>query len=130
MVDEIVGWIGLGPHRFLEDAPSAVIVARDDGHIAWANRAAVTLFGYARQEFVGKPVDFLVPLDRRTNHAAHIAGWIKHPRARPMGADLHIQGANKNGDLMDLDIQLSPIETDNGIMALAWIRPRSGGPIP
>lgn len=124
---EIDEWIGLGPHKFLEDAPSAVIVVRDTGRIAWANRAAVTLFGYARPEFVGKPVDFLVPEERRTNHAGHIAGWIKHPRARPMGADLHIQGENKNGDLMDLDIQLSPIETDNGIMALAWIRERGEG---
>lgn len=41
-----------------------------------------------------------------------------------MGADLGIQGRNKNGDLLDLDIQLSPIETDKGIMACAWVRER------
>lgn len=126
MLDEtdLAAFIGQGWHKVLEDAPSAVAVVRDDGNIVWANRAFMTLFGYARPEIVGKPVNMLIPEDRRPPHDANIAGWVKHPRARPMGADLNIQGRNKNGDLLNLDIQLSPIETDSGIMALAWIRDR------
>lgn len=121
---DIVEWVGLGPHRVLEESPEAVIAVREDGKIAYANRAFMTLFGYSRAQVIGRGVEMLIPEDRRTHHADNIAGWFMHPRPRPMGAELQIQGANRNGDLMDLDIQLSPIETDKGIMALAWIRER------
>lgn len=120
-VARIANFAGRDWHTVLEDAPSGAIIVDDEGVIVWGNRAFVTMFGYSRPEVVGKQVNFLLPENRRENHADHIAGWIKHPRPRPMGAELHIQGRNKFGDLMDLDIQLSPIETETGIMALAWI---------
>jgi protein-histidine pros-kinase len=126
-LDKIVAFAGRDWHTVLEDAPSGAVIVNDEGEIIWANRAFVTLFGYARPEVVGKQVNFLLPDERRENHADYIAGWIKHPRPRPMGADLHIQGKNKFGDYMDLDIQLSPIETEAGIMALAWIQERAKG---
>jgi PAS domain S-box-containing protein len=121
---EIANFLGRGWHIVLEDAPSAVILVDTHGRIQWANRAFITLFGYARPEIVGKQVNFLLPEDRRERHGEYIAGWFKHPRPRPMGTDLNIQGSNKNGDLLDLDIKLTPIETEGGIMALAWIMER------
>lgn len=122
-VNVIAEWIGIGPQRVLEDAPSAAVVIRGDGKIAYANRSAVTLFGYSRAELTGNSIDMLLPEDRRDKHVTYINGWFAHPRPRPMGSEhLNIQGRNKNGDLMKLDIQLSPIETDKGIMALAWVR--------
>jgi PAS domain S-box-containing protein len=125
-VDDSIGdWLKLGPHKLLEEAPLAVLVVNDQGKIVFANRMAVTLFGYSRAEFVGKEIHFLVPSDRRAPHANFIAGWFKHPRARPMGADLGIAGQNKNGDLMDLNIQLSPVEADAGVLAVAWIEERT-----
>lgn len=123
-VAEIVSLIGHGWHVVLEDAPSGVVIVNDSGCIKWANRAFVTLFGYARPEVVGKHVNTLLPEDRTERHASYISGWFQHPHPRPMGADLSIQGRNKSGDLMDLDIQLSPIETQGGVFVLAWIRER------
>lgn len=126
MVDpsDLVGFIGQGWHKVLEDAPLGVIIVDDQAKIVWANRAFVTLFGYSRPEVVGRQINFLLPEDRREGHGQNIAGWFAHPRPRPMGAELHIQGRNKNGTLIDLDIQLSPIETEAGVMAHAWVRER------
>jgi PAS domain S-box-containing protein len=122
----IVEFIGIGPHKVLESSPSGAVAVRPDGTIAWANLEAVAFFGYARAEFVGQHVNILLPEDRRDSHADYVAEWIKHPRARAMGAGhLNIQGRNKSGELLNLDIQLSPIETAQGILALAWIRERS-----
>jgi PAS domain S-box-containing protein len=123
-VAETIRFAGRDWHTVLEDAPSAVLIVDETGSIKWANRAFVTLFGYSRPEVVGKQINFLLPEDRRENHARYISGWFQHPRPRPMGSDLNIQGKNKNGDLLDLDIQLSPIETAEGILAEAWIRER------
>ncbi len=121
---ELATFIGHGWHVVLEDAPSAVIIVDDKGIVKWANRAFVTLFGYARPESVGQQINFLLPEDRRDRHAEYISGWFQHPKPRPMGADLNIVGQNKSGELMALEIQLSPIETTQGILAQAWIRRR------
>lgn len=122
----IAEWIGIGPHRVLEDAPRAAVAIRGDGKIAYANRATVTLFGYSRPELIGLSIEALLPEGRRNKHASYINGWFAHPRPRPMGAEhLDIEGRNKNGELMKLDIQLAPIETDKGIMALAWVEERN-----
>lgn len=123
-VESLTDWINLGPHKLLEEAPLAVLVVSGDGKIMFANRMSVTLFGYARAELVGKEIHFLVPDDRRPKHANFVGGWFMHPKARPMGADLGIEGRNKNGDLIKLDIQLSPVETDTGVLAVAWIGER------
>lgn len=122
--EPIADWMGLGPHRFLEVAPHAVLLVDRTGVIRFANHMAMQTLGYARGEMIGRPVHFLVPDDRRPKHADLFAGWFKHPRTRPMGEDLGIEGRNKNGDLMKLDIQLSPIETDTGVWAIAWIEER------
>lgn len=122
---DIVSFIGQGWHLVLEDAPPAVVIVNDEGKITWANRAFVTMFGYARPEIVGQQINFLLPEDRREQHGNFISGWFMHPRPRPMGADLNIQGRNRNGEIMSLEIQLSPIETDKGLLALAWIRERT-----
>jgi PAS domain S-box-containing protein len=123
-VENIARLLGHGWHVVLEDAPPGVIIVDANGCIQWANRAFVTLFGYARLEIVGKHVNVLLPEDRTERHAGYIAGWFEHPRPRPMGVDLNIQGRNKSGELMNLDIQLSPIETEGGVLVLAWIRTR------
>lgn len=122
--EDIATFIGQGWHVVLENAPSAVIIANDEGKLLWANLAFVSLFGYARPEVVGKQINFLLPDERRERHAEYIAGWFAGPRPRPMGADLSIEGQKKNGDVITLEIQLSPIETDKGVLALAWIRER------
>lgn len=121
---EIKEWIGLGPHKVLEKIDDAAFAVRRDGLIAYANEAAMKQFGYSRAQMVGQPVSMLLPEDRRAMHSGYIAIWFKHPHARPMGKNRNIQGQNANGDLMDLDIKLSPLETDYGVMALALVRPR------
>ena len=79
-VRRLVDWNDLGPHRFLEEAPSAVMLVDPAGKIVWANRAAVTLFGYARPESVGRSVEVLLPQDRRSDHGEYLARWFRHPR--------------------------------------------------
>lgn len=124
MTDKIMSFFSLGPNRFLDDAPIAVLLANASATIEWANRAAVTLFGYSRDEFIGKNINMLLPDDVREKHDGHFAGWVQHPKAREMGSGLDIKGRNKNGAVIDLDIQITPIETEQGVMAMAWVQER------
>jgi PAS domain S-box-containing protein len=44
-----------------ETAADAIIIANQDGGIEYWNRAAADMFGYAREDVIGKPISMLVP---------------------------------------------------------------------
>jgi PAS domain S-box-containing protein len=60
---------GVWVERIFEALPHAVILARDDQRIAFVNRRAEELFGYARTELVGQPLEILLPERVRGHHA-------------------------------------------------------------
>lgn len=126
-MDSIDAWMGLsGPHHFIDSHPDAAIIVKSDGTIFYANSSVSRLFGWGRPEIVGKPVEKLIPLDRHERHAGHLAAWFRNPRTRRMGESiaLPIEGLNKFGDAFPAIIELQILETQIGVMALAWIRRR------
>jgi PAS domain S-box-containing protein len=106
----------------LESAPDAMVIVNQQGRIVLVNVQAERLFGYNRVELLEQPVELLVPLPERGVHARHRAGYYAHPTTRPMGAGLDLRGRRKDGSEFPLDISLSPLETEEGLLVTAAIR--------
>jgi PAS domain S-box-containing protein len=108
--------------HILESAPDAMLLVREDGTITLANEQAERLFGYARSELVGQPVESLVPAGVRGRHAAHRAAYNAGPERRPMGVGLELRAVRKDGGEVPVEISLSPISTDEGTVVVAAVR--------
>jgi two-component system, NarL family, sensor histidine kinase DevS len=108
--------------EFLEFAPDAVIGVDEDGEIKLANSRTAAVFGYARHELIGRPVEMLVPSGLRTGHVNHRDRYFEAPRTRPMGAGLDLYARRKDGSEFPCEISLSAVATEGGTMALAAIR--------
>jgi PAS domain S-box-containing protein len=108
--------------RLFDNAPDAIVQVNQQGRIVRTNRRVEALFGWARTELTGQRLDLLMPERFRTRHGAHLDTYFANPRTRPMGAGLELAGARKDGSEFPVDILLSPIETDDGMQALAVIR--------
>ena len=105
----------------VELSPSGMIVTDADGRIVLLNREVERLFGYSREELLGKPIDLLVPGRARDSHPRHRAGFLQHPQARPMGAGRDLYGLRNDGTEVPLEIGLNPISTEHGYLVLSSV---------
>jgi len=106
----------------LESAPDAMVIIDRKGEVQLANAAIETLFGYPRAELIGRPVEMLIPQRYRDRHPGHRARFLAERRVRPMGANLELSGQRKDGSEFPVEISLSPLETDDGMLTIAAIR--------
>jgi PAS domain S-box-containing protein len=108
--------------KLFESAPDAIIIADREGRIILVNELTGQLFGYGQEELLGRTIEILIPERFRKGHVAHRAGFLGTPRPRPMGIGMELFGLHKNGTEFPVEIALSPIETDEGLLVSSAIR--------
>lgn len=106
----------------IESSPDALIIVNDEGKIQLANEQSELLFGYSRSEMIGNKVEMLIPEELRANHVAQRMQYTSRPVRRPMGLGIELKAQKKNGQLVPVEISLSPIETDEGMLIIGAIR--------
>jgi PAS domain S-box-containing protein len=105
----------------VESSPAGMLMVDSRGAVALANRAAEAIFGYARGELVGAPVETVVPERFRSEHPLHRATFLKEPRVRAMGAGRVLFGRRKDGTEVPIEIGLNPIRTEEGVFVLSSV---------
>lgn len=117
-----VGWITKREPIFqtlLEAAHDAIVGVDSDGVIQVVNAQVEELFGYERGELIGQQVDVLVPDRLKALHPGHRSAYFARRTTRPMGTGLELNARRKDGKEFPVDIALSSLETDEGIIGVA-----------
>jgi len=89
--------------------PDGIIVVDAEGRVVEVNREAEALFGYARDELLGQPVETLLPEAARERHRAHRGTYRADPVARAMGTGLELVAERRNGERFPVDVSLGPV---------------------
>jgi two-component system NtrC family sensor kinase len=106
----------------LEAAPDAVVIVDATGRIVIVNSQLERLFGYARAELLGQPMELLLPDALRLVHQRHRDAYAAAPCSRLMGSGLDLSARRKDGSTFSVEVSLSAIQSDVGILITSIIR--------
>jgi len=107
---------------FFEAVPDAMVAVNEAGLIVQVNSQTERLFGYTEGELLGQRVEVLVPVAKREMHQGYRDRFRQKPEMRRMGAQLDLHGRRKDGSEFPVEISLSPVATDSGMLVLSAIR--------
>jgi diguanylate cyclase (GGDEF)-like protein/PAS domain S-box-containing protein len=106
----------------LESAPDAIVIVDAAGEIVLVNTRTEAVFGYTREELIGRPVELLMPEQKRRAHAALRDGYARDPQPRHSNRPGDFKALRKDGSVFPAEITLNPIQTDDGLLISSAIR--------
>jgi PAS domain S-box-containing protein len=90
--------------------------------IVLINAQMERLFGYQRNELLGRTLEILVPERFRALHLGHRRSFFEQPKLRQMGLGLELYCIRKDGVEVAAEISLSPFETKEETLVTCAIR--------
>jgi PAS domain S-box-containing protein len=105
----------------LESAPNGFVLVDERGTIKLVNESAEKLFGYSRDELLGKDVEALVPERYVPDHQKERASYQEKPETRSMGLGRDLSGRRKDGSEFPVEIGLNPVSQDGSPAVLATV---------
>src|SRR5262249_15725238 len=104
-----------------EASPSGMLLVDEQGRIVLVNAHIEELFGYQRDELVGKLIEILVPERFVAGQPAHRARFFAAPEPRALGAGGDLFARRKDGSEFPVEIAVNPVRTPEGTLVLATV---------
>lgn len=107
--------------QIFESIPTSLLIVNSNGKIIFLNRQSEELFGYERNDLLGKGISILIPERFREDHKRYHQQFTKNPSARPMGEGRDLYALNSSGVEFPVEIALTPLDTDQGNQVLVTV---------
>ncbi|HAQ21451.1 MAG TPA: hypothetical protein DCR40_19805 [Prolixibacteraceae bacterium] len=105
----------------LESLAEGVVVINEIGRIVLINTRFSLLTGYEKQEVMGESLNVFLPDGLHQKHKNHISKYFEQPKIRPMGVDMDLIAKRKDNTLFPVEISLSFLNTETGMLGIAFI---------
>jgi PAS domain S-box-containing protein len=106
----------------LEAAPDGIVVVNQSREIVLLNTQAENQFGYRRNELLGQKVTTIIPEGFAERLIVDGNRTAAEALAQQIGTGIELNGLRKDGTSFPIEIMLSPLESDEGILVTAAIR--------
>jgi len=106
----------------LESAPDAMVVVDGNGEIILVNAQTEKVFGYPREELLNRPIQKLVPERYREKDSDFCAAFVAQAKAPENAKRLELNCLRKDGIEFPVEISVSPLQTEQGVLVSAAIR--------
>jgi len=107
----------------LETALDAVVVMKSDGIVADWNDRAAAVFGWSREEAVGRVMaDLVIPERYREAHRKGLRRYLESGKGEVVGRRIEVSGLRKNGEEFLVELSISPIQDRENILFIGFLR--------
>ena len=107
--------------KIVEAAPSGIVMIDAHGRIVLVNPQTELMFGYARSELMGSPLELLLPERFRTAHVGQREAFAAAPVIRQIAVGRDFTARRKDGSEFPVEIGLNPVPAEDGALVLATI---------
>jgi PAS domain S-box-containing protein len=104
-----------------EASPNGILLVNGTGEIVLVNAHVEELFGYHRDELVGKTVETLVPEGLVANEPPSSGRIFPVPEMKIFDRDGEFIGRRKDGTEFPIEVALNPVESPEGVIFLASV---------
>jgi len=112
-----------GLRLVLETTLDAVIVMKSDGIVVDWNDRAVSIFGWSREEAVGRTLgELVIPERYREAHKKGLRRYLESRTGEVIGRRIEVSGLRRNGDEFPVELSISPIQDGEGIIFVGCLR--------
>lgn len=102
-------------------ATEGILIVNQDGKIENANPSIEKLFGYSKEELLGKSIEFLIPARFAQSHTEVRKSYTENPKSRKMGKNLDLWALNADGVEFPVEVSLSNFNTSDGNFMMAFV---------
>ena len=103
--------------ELLESTPDALVIVDAEGTIVIVNQQTEKIFGYKREEVIGKKVEMLIPDRFKAKHRHNREGYSANPRVRAIGSNMELFAIKKDGTEFPVEISLSALKSEGLILS-------------
>jgi diguanylate cyclase (GGDEF)-like protein/PAS domain S-box-containing protein len=98
----------------LDNMADGIITINERGEIESFSQTASRIFGYHRQEVIGKNISILMPEPHRSHHDGYLQHYHRTGEARVIGIPREIEGERKDGSTFSIRLAVSKFSTPAG----------------
>jgi PAS domain S-box-containing protein len=105
----------------VETSPTGMLTIDQAGRIAMMNIQSEKLFGYSREELLGRPFGELFPARLQRTLEELDSKFFALPQVRAIGSIRDLYGQRKDGTEFPIEMGMNPLKTEKEVFALASI---------
>ncbi|HET7058132.1 MAG TPA: response regulator [Nitrospiraceae bacterium] len=106
----------------VETALDAVVVMDTGGRITDWNPQACEIFGWSREEAIGRPLTTIIPSHYRETHERGVRHYLNTGEGPLLNKHIEIEGLHRNGNEFPIELTIAPVRQSNTLTFSAFIR--------
>lgn len=104
-----------------ETISEGIVIVNAKQTIVTLNETLAQLFGYHKEELLGKPLEILIPQRYHQHHSSHVKTFLKNSEKRIMGQGRELFGIRKDGSQFPLEVGLKPFQSNGELNVMALV---------
>jgi PAS domain S-box-containing protein len=106
----------------VETSADAIVSINDAREIVQWNDSASRIFGYSKDEIMGKLIDTIIPEEYKVRHIEGFKRYIETGEGKVIGKVTELKGLRKDGFIVPIELSLSVLKSDKSYVFAGIIR--------